>query len=131
MLSYEILENFIFCLTVFFGGAPERDRTSDQRLRRPLLYPTELQAQARSSWSTSWQKLACLRRVCTGKSLSDSASKPNERLLDERIGRICPRHHQTPRRHHERGDLEHRRSDERVREQNVEQNVENDPMQQI
>lgn len=30
--------------SVFFFGVPETIRTSGQRLRRPLLYPAELQA---------------------------------------------------------------------------------------
>ena len=30
------------------GGAPDWIRTSDQRLRKPLLYPTELQVQGKA-----------------------------------------------------------------------------------
>jgi hypothetical protein len=32
-------------------GAPGRTRTCDHRLRRPVLYPAELRAQSRLSWS--------------------------------------------------------------------------------
>ncbi len=33
-------------VTAWNDGAPGRDRTCDPRLRRPMLYPTELQARA-------------------------------------------------------------------------------------
>ncbi len=32
-------------ILLYFNGAPERTRTSNPRLRRPMLYPVELQAQ--------------------------------------------------------------------------------------
>ena len=31
-------------ILLYFNGAPERTRTSNPRLRRPMLYPVELQA---------------------------------------------------------------------------------------
>ena len=36
-------------------GAPEEIRTPDTRLRRPLLYPTELQAHRGRCWSGWWE----------------------------------------------------------------------------
>ncbi len=33
---------------IVFNGAPDRNRTDDQRFRKPLLYPSELRGQVKS-----------------------------------------------------------------------------------